>query len=73
MKYRYTLQQLEAMASNPWLTDRERRVFELYYRQGWRIEDVAAELDVCRGTVDGALRAIRDKSDEYKERTPPAD
>lgn len=68
MKYRYTLQQLEAMASIPWLTDRERRVFELYYRQGWRIEDVAAELDVCRGTVDGALRAIREKSEQCKSK-----
>ena len=34
MKYRFTLQRLEEMASNPWLTDREKQVFELFYRQG---------------------------------------
>lgn len=62
MKYRFTVQQLEAMASNPWLTDRERQVFELYYRRGWEIEAVAAELDVSRGTINGALRSIRGKS-----------
>lgn len=63
MKYRFTLQRLEEMASNPWLTDREKQVFELFYRQGWQIEDVAAELDVSRGTVNNILRSIRDKTD----------
>ena len=62
MKYRFTIQQLEAMSSSPWLTDREKRVFELFYRRGWRIEDIAAELDVTRGTVDNTLRAIRKKA-----------
>ena len=50
------------MASNPWLTDREKQVFELFYRQGWQIEDVAAELDVSRGTVNNILRSIREKA-----------
>ena len=63
MKYRFTLQRLEEMASNPWLTDREKQVFELFYRQGWQIEDVAAELDVSRGTVNNILRSIRLKTD----------
>lgn len=63
MKYRFTLQRLEEMASNPWLTDREKQVFELFYRQGWQIEDVAAELDVSRGTVNNILRSIRDKTE----------
>lgn len=62
MKYRFTLQRLEEMASNPWLTDREKQVFELFYRQGWQIEDVAAELDVSRGTVNNILRSIREKT-----------
>ncbi|MBT9685687.1 sigma factor-like helix-turn-helix DNA-binding protein [Pseudoflavonifractor sp. MCC625] len=62
MKYRFTLQRLEEMASNPWLTDREKQVFELFYRQGWQIEDVAAELDVSRGTVNNILRSIREKA-----------
>ena len=63
MKYRFTLQRLEEMASNPWLTDREKQVFELFYRQGWQIEDVAADLDVSRGTVNNILRSIRLKTD----------
>lgn len=63
MKYRFTVQQLEAMASNPWLTDREKQVFELFYRRGWEIERIAAELDVSRGTIDNILRSVREKSD----------
>lgn len=59
MKYRFTVQQLEAMASNPWLTDREKQVFELFYRRGWEIERIAAELDVSRGTINTVLRKIR--------------
>lgn len=59
MKYRFTVQHLEAMASNPWLTDREKQVFELFYRRGWEIERIAAELDVSRGTINTVLRKIR--------------
>ena len=59
MKYRFTVQQLEAMASTPWLTDREKQVFELFYRRGWEIERIAAELDVSRGTINTVLRKIR--------------
>lgn len=60
-KYLYTVQQLEQLLRDPWLTDRERQVAELYYRRGWHIEAVAAELDVCRGTINNALRRIRQK------------
>lgn len=61
-RYRYTVAQLEQMASNPWLTDRERATFELYHRRGWHIEDVAAELDVSRGTINNTLASIRRKT-----------
>lgn len=61
MKYKYSVSQLEAMSASPWLTDRERQVFSLYYQRGWAIEDVAAELDVSRGTVNNDLRSIRGK------------
>ena len=61
MKHKYTTEDLERINNNPWLTDRERKVFELYYRRGWAIEDVAAALDVCRGTVNNDLRSIRQK------------
>lgn len=54
--------ELKQMESCPWLTDRERRAFNLYYRRGMHIEDVAAELDVSRRTVDYALRSLREKT-----------
>lgn len=60
-KYHYTVEQLAQLRACPWLTDRERRIFDLYYRRGWHIEAVAAELDVSRGTVNNALRRIRQK------------
>lgn len=62
MKYTYTTEQLEEMVRNPWLTDREREVFELYYRRGWAIEDVAAELYVSRNTVNNTLYSLRRKA-----------
>ena len=61
-KYRYSQDQLSRMAVNPWLTDREKNVFDLHYRRGWHIEDVAAELDVSRGTINNALASIRRKN-----------
>jgi predicted DNA-binding protein YlxM (UPF0122 family) len=62
MKYRFTVHQLEAMASYQWLTDREKCVFELFYRKGWEIESIAAELDVSRGTINNVLKSIRGKT-----------
>ncbi len=62
MKFLYSVEDMEKMYENPWLTDRERRVFDLYYRRGWRIEDIAAEIEMQRSTVDRALRSIRRKS-----------
>ena len=62
MKNRPTVEQLEKMSANPWLTDREREVFELYYRRGWAIEDIAAELYVCRNTINNTLYSLRRKT-----------
>lgn len=45
-----------------WLSDRERQAFELYYRRGWAIEDVAAELYVSRNTVNRILASVRHKA-----------
>ena len=61
-KFRFSPDQLERMAANPWLTDRERQAFDLFYRRGWAIEDVAAELYVTRRTVDSDLASIRRKT-----------
>lgn len=48
MKYTFTVDQLQELDRCRWLTDRERKVFNLYYRRGWAIEDVAAELYLSR-------------------------
>lgn len=63
MRIKFTRQQLEAMAADPWLTDREKLVFDLYYRRGWEIERIAAEIDRNRSTVNRILRSIRYKTD----------
>lgn len=49
------------MEQSRWLSDRERIVFELYYRRGWSIEAIAAEIYTSRGTVNNILRSIRQK------------
>lgn len=64
MKYTYTLMQLEKMERCRWLTDRERRIFNLYYRRGWAIEDIAAELYCSTSVVKRALRSIRQKASQ---------
>ena len=63
MKYKFTLHELDVLTESKWLSDRERKVLALYYVRGWRIETVAAELDVSRGTIDNVLRSIREKAD----------
>lgn len=62
MKYRYSTRELEEMERCRWLTERERKVFELFYRRGWAIEDIAAELYLSRRTIDSTLASIREKS-----------
>lgn len=62
MKHRYSVEQLEQMSANPWLTDREREVFELYYRRGWAIEDIAAEMYLSRNTINNTLYSLRHKA-----------
>ena len=57
MKYRYTVQQLQKMEQCRYLTDRERRVFNLVCRRGWAIEDAAAELYLSRSSVNACLHS----------------
>ena len=59
MKYEYSITQLEQMAACPWLTDRQRQIFDLRFRRGWAIEDIAAELYMDRSTVNRELARIR--------------
>ena len=51
MKIFLTQEQKERIDQDGWLTDMQRTVFELYYRRGWTIEDVAAEIGRDRRTV----------------------
>lgn len=62
MKYEYSISELERMAASPWLTDRQRQIFDLRYRRGWAIEDIAAEFYMDRSTVGRELARIRQKT-----------
>lgn len=66
MKIKLSQEELEQIEQYKWLTDRERQVFDLYYRRGWEIEAIAAEIDRCRSTVNNVLRSIRDKQKDIK-------
>lgn len=66
MKINYSQEELEQIESYRWLTDRERKVFDLYYRRGWEIEAIAAEIDRSRGTVNNVLKSIRQKKIDIK-------
>ena len=64
MKYKYSIQQLQRMEQCRWLTDRERRVFNLYFRRGWATDDIAAELYLSPSAVKKSIRSIRLKCSE---------
>lgn len=61
-KYKPSPAQLERMAADPWMTDRERQAFDLVYRRGWAQEDAAAEMYCSRSTVARALSSIRKRN-----------
>lgn len=58
-KLHYTNDQLNRMYADPYMTDRERKAFNMFYRKGMAIEDIAAEMDYSRGTVNNILRSAR--------------
>lgn len=58
----FTEKQLSDIENSNKLSDRELKVFKLYYRREWNIEDIAAELDVSRRTIDTILKSIREKA-----------
>lgn len=66
MKIQYSIEELEQLEQCRWLTDRERLVFDYFYRRGWEIEAIAAELYTCRGTINKILRSIREKQKHIK-------
>ena len=61
-RYHYPREELSRMRANPWLSRRERQVFDLYYIDGVTSYDVAAELDISRRTVFNDLASIREKN-----------
>lgn len=60
-KYHYSKEALSRMRENPWLTRREKKVFDLIYVDGLTSYDAAAELDISRRTVFNDLASIRKK------------
>lgn len=61
-RYHYSRDELTRMRANPWLTRREKQVFDLIYVDGVTSYDAAAELDVSRRTVFNDLASIREKN-----------
>lgn len=60
-RHHYSRDELSRMRENPWLTRREKRVFDLIYVDGLTSYDAAAELDISRRTVFNDLASIRKK------------
>lgn len=58
-KLHYTNAELDKMYADPYMTDRERRAFNMFYKQGMAIEDIAAEMDYSRGTINNILKSAR--------------
>ncbi len=54
--------ELARMRANPWLSRREKQVFDLYYVDNLTSYDVAAELDISRRTVFNDLASIKSKT-----------
>lgn len=54
--------ELARMRSNPWMSRREKQVFDLFYVENLTSYDVAAELDISRRTVFNDLASIKSKT-----------
>lgn len=54
--------ELVRMRNNPWLSRREKQVFDLFYVENLTSYDVAAELDISRRTVFNDLASIKSKT-----------
>lgn len=60
----FNLYETQTIYSSPYLTDREKQVFELYYMKGWKMEDIAQELYpyTTRQAVGRIIKSIRRKA-----------
>lgn len=54
---------LEQIYSNPWLTPREKRVFELKYREGLLNYQIAQKIHCSKETVGRDLRRVLKKTE----------
>ena len=61
-RHHYSREELSRMRENPWLTRREKQVFDLIYVDGLTSYDAAAELDISRRTVFNDLASIKSKT-----------
>ena len=62
--YKYTQDELEYIRKYVFMTDRERKVFNLFYFRGWSIYQIADKIGYSRPTVARDLAKIRDKANE---------
>lgn len=58
-KFHFSNAELDKMYADPYMPDRERRAFDMYYKRGMAIEDIAAEMGYSRGTINNLLRSAR--------------
>lgn len=59
MKIVPTEKEKERMISYPWLTDRQRDVFEMVYRRGYYHQEAAEILSISCRTVERELQELR--------------
>lgn len=68
MRYKFTEEQLERMEKHKWFTDREKKIFNLFYKRGWDIERIAVTLRISRSCVNSTLYSIREKTKEEQKK-----
>ena len=62
-KYMFSQEEIEHALKTAWFTDRERKICTLFYVRGWRIEDIAPDINngMSRRMVSYDLVNIRKK------------
>ena len=56
-----------------WLPQGEKKVYKLKYRSGMTTGQMAARLDICRGTVCKRVGCVRDQVALYLQRIPASE
>lgn len=50
------------------LTDKQRDIFEAYYRDDYSLKEIAEEQDISRAAVSDALKHARNELQQYEEK-----